>query len=340
MGKVIIVDNDLGALSLFEQMLEQYIDQYEIEFISEPEDAIAVLEVNDVNVLISELNMPLFTGSELFSLCKHISPKTIQIAMTKVEDVQETLHIVNECDLYKLILKPIHFSEDLISVIENALIFYEIQQVDEFMEEDSASRIEFANAEYKQQQLWMKNKETTFQALREMVLSLIEKDIDAGKLSSNLNTALIEYSDQILHDFTECFCCSIFSKEEFEKRIEEQFMGNGKTIFFIDNSIEDRLENHMSKLVFSVFTFLHTCNFLLESYQLVLSMEEKQDRIFIKLICRNWIERADRGLFREKLMRLMDQLIKVYFEHTMIGYGDNPYTLVATKNKEIEEILE
>ena len=338
MGKVLIVDSDYGALSLFEQMLEQFTDQYDIDFIREPEDAIEALEKEDVHVLICELNMPLFTGRELFDLCKNVSPKTIQIAMTKVEDVQQTLQIVNECDLYKLILKPIHFSEDLISVIENALIYYEIQQIDEWIETEGEERIDTFTAEFMKQQEWMDHKEATFQALREMVLSLIERDFEGWKLETNTKSALIDYFDQIMHDFTECFCCSHFSTAGFEEKIRERWMNDQKILKFFKNTIEEQEENQIAKLVFSIYVFLHTMDLLLKSYHLILSMEEQPERFILKAICQDVEEKAIANQFRDQIVQLVKQFLSVYFDQILIGCEDQPYVMVVSKNKKTEEI--
>ena len=338
MGKVLIVDSDLGALSLFEQMLEQYTDQYDIDFIHEPENAIDVLENEDVHVLICELNMPLFTGRELFDLCKNVSPKTIQIAMTKVEDVQETLQIVNECDLYKLILKPIHFSEDLISMIENALIFYEIQQIDEWIEEEGEERIGTYTAELMKQQKWMENKEATFQALREMVLSLIEMDFEDWILDANEKSSLIEYFDQIMHDFTECFCCSHFSTEIFDQKIREQLMDHQKILKYFHNAIEGKGESDTAKLAFSIYAFLHTIDFLLKSYQLIVSMEEQTERFMVKAICQEYEEKSVTAKLRAQMFDLIRKFLSIYFDQIVIGYDENPYVMVVSKNKKTEEI--
>lgn len=338
MGKVLIVDSDYGALSLFEQMLEQYTNQYEIDFIREPENAIEVLEKKDVHVLICELNMPLFSGSELFDLCKNVSPKTIRIAMTKVEDVQQTLQIVNECDLYKLILKPIYFCEDLISVIENALIYYEIQQIDEWIEVEGEERIDTFTAEFMKQQEWMNHKEATFQALREMVLSLVESDFESWNLEANTKSALIDYFDQIMHDFTECFCCSHFSTAGFEENIRERWMNEQKILRFFQNTIEVQDETQIAKLAFSIYVFLHTIDLFLDSYHLIISMEEQAERFILKAICQDVEEKAVANQFRNQIFHLVKQFLTIYFDQIIIGYEDQPYVMVVSKNKKTEEI--
>lgn len=338
MGKVVIVDNDLVALSLFEQMLEQYVDQYDIEFIHEPEEALSILEHEDVYVLISELNMPLFSGSELFSFCNDVSPKTIQVGMTKVENVQDTLQIVNECNLYKLILKPIHFSEDLVSVIENALTFYEIQQIGEWIEEEGEDRIGTVTAEYSKQQDWLDHKEATFRALREMVLSLVERDFEGSDLDGFTKTSLIDYFDRIMHNFTECFCCSFFSADLLESIIKDRFMNEQKNLLFYNNAIKDQDDDFVGKLAFSIYVFLYTCDRMLDGYQLIISMEEKAERFMVKAVCQQFHEKQLSKEMKEQLFFLGEQFIKIYFDQVVIGYGENPYVMVAIKNKQTEEI--
>lgn len=359
MGKVVIMDCDEFQLHLFQQMLEQYIETYDIVFASEPEELIALLETKQVSILICELDMPVLSGKELFSMCSLISPLTVKVAMTRVDDISEILQFVNECNIFKLLLKPVHFSEDIISVIENALRYHAILQMDLELDQEMKVEIDLLQEEQREDQdesqldsmvtvydksmATIQQKEKLFQQLREVVLQIVEQDFkyDPKTMQPETmqpETVLFNYMDEVMNLYLECFCCSVISQEEFQKRMEEQYtISPTKKISKVSVMIESCSKKDFSKLSFACFVFANLCLILLEEYQLKIKFEEKDEQLMVKFLCSDW----KIGNVPEKISNLLfsftNKVFNMLYSQAVIGYEDNPFIAIVSMNREVEE---
>ena len=354
MGKVVIMDWDQFQLNLFQQMLEQYIETYDIVFASEPEDVIELLETKQVRILICELDMPVLSGKEIFSICSLVSPSTVKIAMTKVENISEILQFVNECNIFKLLLKPVYFSEDIISVIENAIRYYAIQEMDQEIDKEMSLDIEeqfvqqlddhnelhlvSALTVYDQGMFNIQKKEIKFQQLREIILQIVEQDFNYDPQTIQSEVVLFNYMDEVMNYYLECFCCSLITYEEFQKRMEEQYsISPTKKIANVNLNVALYSKKEFSKLSFACFVFAKLCLILLDEYQLKISFEEKKDRLIVKFLCSDW----KKGNIQDKVSNLLfsftNKVFNMLYVQAIIGYEDNPFIAIVSMNKEVEE---
>lgn len=353
MGKVVIMDCDLFQLNLFQQMLEQYIETYDIVFASEPEELIALLETKQVSILICELDMPVLSGKEIFSICSLVSPLTIKVAMTRVDDISEILQFVNECNIFKLLLKPVYFSEDIISVIENAIRYHAILQMDLELDQEMKVEIELLQEEleeqddsqvgskltvYEKAMDVLRQKEKLFQQLREVVLQIVEQDFQYDPKTMQLETVLFNYIDEVMNYYLECFCCSVITQEEFQKRMEEQYtISPVKKIAKVSIIAESISKKDFSKLSFACFVFANLCFVLLEEYQLKIKFEEKNEKLMVKFLCSDWKTTNVSENISSLLFSFTNKVFNILYSQSVIGYEDNPFIAIVSMNREVEE---
>lgn len=124
MNTVVILDHESKNIEGYRRMLEASRSQIDCEFFQYPEKALDYLKNHSAAVLISELEMPIMSGKEVFDMAEMISPSTVRIAMTQMDSVAETLEIFNRVRIYKLILKPFFLPEDLVNPIQQALEYH------------------------------------------------------------------------------------------------------------------------------------------------------------------------------------------------------------------------
>ncbi len=110
---VLIVDDEPSILEVFEHWLE---DDYEVYTALGGEDAMALLETEDIDVVLLDRRMPGFSGDEVLKLIKELGHEC-QVAM--VTAVEPNLDII-EMGFDAYIVKPPTY-DGLKATIENLL---------------------------------------------------------------------------------------------------------------------------------------------------------------------------------------------------------------------------
>jgi serine/threonine-protein kinase len=83
-------------------------------------EALALVRLNDFDVVISDQRMPGMSGVELLREVRRASPRSIRILLTGYSDMQAILRSVNESEIYRFINKPWNISE-LPKIVEQAV---------------------------------------------------------------------------------------------------------------------------------------------------------------------------------------------------------------------------
>ena len=132
MNTVVIVDNDSRWIANYKRMLAPFQEILNCRYFEYSEKAMEYITSHTVEVLVSELDMPLMSGRELFEMVDMLSPDTVKIAMTQVKNVADTLEVLNHSRIFKLILKPFFLVEDIIVPIQAGIVEYrsEMQEKD------------------------------------------------------------------------------------------------------------------------------------------------------------------------------------------------------------------
>ncbi len=122
---MLFVDDDPYILSA----LKRAFSDKDINLIltDNPRDALAMLNEEDIAVLVSDNCMPDMTGIELLSLAKELSPDTVKILMTAYADLHTAINAINSGEVFKFITKPWE-NEHLIDVVEEGMRRYHIIQ--------------------------------------------------------------------------------------------------------------------------------------------------------------------------------------------------------------------
>ncbi|HUX07375.1 MAG TPA: sigma-54 dependent transcriptional regulator [Acidobacteriota bacterium] len=80
MEKILIVDDERSMRDFLRKMLEK--QDYEVKAVGSGADAIAELERDGIDLMITDIKMPDISGIELMERCKKISPDTVVIVIT------------------------------------------------------------------------------------------------------------------------------------------------------------------------------------------------------------------------------------------------------------------
>ena len=100
---VLYVDDERGNRVVFETSMK---GEFNVRVASEPQEALDVLEANDVAVIVTDMRMPTMSGEELLRIAKERWPQTIRMVVTAYSDIDPILRAINEGLVARYIIKP------------------------------------------------------------------------------------------------------------------------------------------------------------------------------------------------------------------------------------------
>ncbi len=126
--RVLFVDDEEGNLRAFKSNFRREMD---VLVASSGQDALALLEHEQVHVIISDQRMPGMTGSEFLAIARERHPQVMRMLLTGYADLEAVIHAVNQGGIYAYATKPWD-ENDLKLRIEQA---FEVQQLREEKDE-------------------------------------------------------------------------------------------------------------------------------------------------------------------------------------------------------------
>ncbi|MBA3582597.1 MAG: response regulator [Gammaproteobacteria bacterium] len=81
-------------------------NEYQILTATSGQEALALLEKHNVQVLLSDQRMPNMTGVEVLRKARDISPTTMRILLTGYSDFEAVMNSVNEGEVFRFLRKP------------------------------------------------------------------------------------------------------------------------------------------------------------------------------------------------------------------------------------------
>ena len=115
---IVFVDDDKSVLDGLRRMLRGYRKQWRIYFCLSAKEALEVFKEKHVDVIISDMRMPVMNGVQLLHKIRSMSPHTIRIALSGYVNKEMTLESIQV--VHQFITKPCD-KESISAVIERAI---------------------------------------------------------------------------------------------------------------------------------------------------------------------------------------------------------------------------
>lgn len=116
---IVIVDDEEMVLTSLNAYLTLETE-YEVETFSSAKEALAYVEDNPIDLVISDYLMPEMDGISFLAKVKAMQPDAPRIILTGYADKENAIKGINEVGLYQYIEKPWD-NDDLRLIIRNAL---------------------------------------------------------------------------------------------------------------------------------------------------------------------------------------------------------------------------
>ena len=101
---ILVVDDEPMILKSIERILRK--ENYHLFTAQSADEAIKLLEARDVDLVISDYNMPGTKGLEFLERVKAEHPSTLTMMLTGSKDIEIAMRAINDAGVYKFILKP------------------------------------------------------------------------------------------------------------------------------------------------------------------------------------------------------------------------------------------
>ena len=116
---IVLVDDEEMVLTSLRSILSLETD-YRVETFLSAREALAHIEKNDVDLVISDYLMPEMDGISFLAQVRELKPEIPRIILTGYADKENAIKAINEVGLYQYIEKPWD-NEDLMIIIRNGL---------------------------------------------------------------------------------------------------------------------------------------------------------------------------------------------------------------------------
>lgn len=314
MDTVVILDHDSNGIEGYKRMLASCKDEIEYKFFQYPEEALEYIKNYPAAVLISELNMPIMSGKEVFEMVEMLSPFTVRIAMTQIDDVADTLEIFNKARIFKMILKPFFVVEDILKPVQEALEYYRIQEKEEKQRRKMEQELEVMNQNIQKLSEQLEQKRQKHEGIYQVAVGVIRgnlnseiKGLDAGE-SAYASAAC----EELLQEFMRYYMYEEHSYQYHMEHTHNLFHHPEEgCVLQVQNKINDEIpSNVMSKIAYEMFLGGYLCQQLFRNYRTVMMIEKEGNVYVLRMFCQ-YPEKED--LFKiesEKVRSLIKNVIE------------------------------
>lgn len=321
MSFVLIVEPEEVNAARIRTILESLELQFSYKLVTSAEAAIAQMEECVPDVFVGDMQMPVISAAELFSLVEMMSPDTVRIVMTDGGRIQETIAFINECRAYKIIIKPCRVADDLLVPIHAALCYkqqcgHEAQQ----KHVTGANRNAIAEEYEKLNALALKSAEDMKRA-QNAVIAMISANIDAdASMDEKVRERLKRWYEWMVEEYGHLV---INGSGSYEKIVHAQMATfhdpAHKCIFMIKKNTPNRIiPRCMNEMAYVLRLAAGVCKDLQSFYQIHVLIDEAEKAYILRI--RFIIEKDEKGMELPSAYRVRNVQIRQQIRHaTKLG---------------------
>lgn len=125
--RILIVDDQSNVVASIRRGCKG--QDFEVLTAGSGQEALAILDDTEVQVLLSDQHMPEMSGDALFELVERAYPYIAKVLITGYTTLESITRSVNNSAIYKIIYKPWR-NDDLVSIIQDAFDYYQVRKHD------------------------------------------------------------------------------------------------------------------------------------------------------------------------------------------------------------------
>ena len=121
---VLFVDDEVNILRALQRMFRS--EPVSLLTASTPEQALTLVEREDVHVVVTDQRMPEMTGVDLLASIRERNPQIVRMLMTGYTEMDIAVDAINRGEIFRLITKPWH-DEELKATLRQAFDHYDLK---------------------------------------------------------------------------------------------------------------------------------------------------------------------------------------------------------------------
>ncbi|MDP2805733.1 MAG: response regulator [Gallionellaceae bacterium] len=115
---LLFIDDEANILAALKRLFRPH--GYTILTAESGAEALAILEKETVDLVISDMRMPQMTGAEVLEKIRNKWPEVVRILLTGFSDISSTIAAINRGEIYRYISKPWN-DDDIVLIVRDAL---------------------------------------------------------------------------------------------------------------------------------------------------------------------------------------------------------------------------
>ncbi len=120
---ILLVDDEPRVTQALKRLLRR--SSLEVFTASSGQEALKILATEDIDVLVSDEQMPLMSGSELLAIAAKEYPSTIRMILSGQATLEAAVRAINEGRVHRFFIKPCN-EHDLLQGIQHFLEFRQL----------------------------------------------------------------------------------------------------------------------------------------------------------------------------------------------------------------------
>lgn len=134
---ILFVDDEVRLLRSIEQGLLD--EPYHLLFAENGQQALKLLEENEVHVIVTDMRMPEMSGLALLKAVKEKYPHIVRLVLSGYMQVTTLLTAINQGEIFRFITKPWKMEQEFKAVLQQAVEYYNLQAERDRLAEELAA---------------------------------------------------------------------------------------------------------------------------------------------------------------------------------------------------------
>ncbi len=130
--KILIVDDECSVIEILQDAFSK--EPYEVLSAESAAEALDIMAMKQIDVVISDDQMPGLTGTEFLTQVRKRYPNTTRIILTGHANLETAINSINEAEIYRFFTKPCNILDLIVTVrlaLQNKELKEEIQRLNE-----------------------------------------------------------------------------------------------------------------------------------------------------------------------------------------------------------------
>lgn len=312
---VIVEPNEIHAASI-RAILDGVETNFEYGLVTTAEAAIDMVERQKPDVFIGEMQMPVMSGEELFAMVEMISPETIRVVMSDGGEIEKTIDFINECKIFKIIIKPCRLAEDLLVPINAALEQKESRKVKEVENQKLEAQIDAVKQSYAKTEAEWNRVIDSYGRAKQILVRLLEFNTELAQYDEKTEECLRKWYAWMVEQYIKTNLAGAHdSYAKIEKKLTDYGADemNGQA-FQMKNICREPIQSEqLNEIAYILMLCIGYCKAVFKRYDAKVRIEDAQKAFILRMRCtlfRDWTKEDKPILYREKDAKVRNILYK------------------------------